>query len=298
MSLENGADAAPAEGDAGVQSEAGIEEGQSADAEAGIEEGQSKTVAQTGGEPNGVEGLPEGMTPEALYKQHKNLQADYSKRTDADKARVDQDAALAQKFAPYGGMDQLLQNAAFLSSDPGFKEYLERLKSNQQNEQYLGEDPDEDSVRALKTVTSVANDSASKMKNELRNELMEEFINPMVQKAQAEHMDNVFKQMDNDPDVGDYWRDHQDAMQSKVSLLPKSENGNFSVNDLKTVLFSTLLEKGEFNQVMAKSHNNKLAKLKANSIEPSPGATNKTARGQFTDWLKAAEDAKARVMGG
>lgn len=230
-------------------------------------------------EPNGVEGLLDGMTPEQLHKSYKELQREFGKRNEEYKG-------VTEKFTPYGGVQQIEKWVNYLASNPRFNEWLEGEKSRSS----LGvptEGIDEDTQKALQIVKSVAEAQI--------NKAMKEKVEPLAEHYRERLLNENINKMDTTH--GKEWRDMKDTMLDLAKTLPKENQNNPTFDDFEDLYYKALRKTGKIESYMATSYQRKLEgkkKLSTDKPQPSAGAT---SIGKSMSVAEAFEMAKRSLAG-
>ncbi len=220
---------------------------------ASVEGQPNEGATQTGGEPTGVEGLPEDWTPETLADRHKDytsLQKEFGERNEANKA-------LEDKFAPYGGIEKLLESAQYLSNNSRFQEFV---KEEQERNLY-GDDHEmsDENRKALDIVKNLVGEEVSRI---VQNRVVP-LENGLKEKALAEN----FKKMDGL--YGNEWREQQISMTKLAESLPESVQDNPTIEDIHDLYWNSLRRDGggKFEAMQAKMYEKKLESTKSKSTE-------------------------------
>lgn len=215
------------------------------------------TTQDTGGEPSGG-GLPDGMTPEGLFKSYQDLQRDYSKKSDKL-------ADMDKLFQPFGGPDKLVEWATYLSQNPDFPKWV----SDQQNKNILGvnnSDLDEETQKALQVITVVA----EKIADQKIQQAMKSKVEPLASSYKERLIADHFSQMDKKYEG---WREMQDLMSEISETLPEQVQDNPTFDIVEDLYFKALRQTGKMDDYAARVYARKLeAKKKLSTEKPSAPA--------------------------
>lgn len=257
-------------------------EGQSAEAESQIAKGQSdEGKASASGDPDkGVEGLPAGITPgdfDGLLKTYKSLQTEFGKRSETMK-QTD------ERFAKYGGMDQITQWAEYLSNNPRFSEWVMQEHQKSLTGQQEPE-MDESTKRAVDIIQKIADSRIS--------EAMKQKVEPLADRYKQQMIDESFKKMSEK--YGAEWNEMRNDMQKMAETLPESVQDNPSFEDLEDLYFKSLRKTGKLESFAAKIYEKSLTAKKAQSTEKgnSPKETVPTSFSTIKEAFEAAKKMRA-----
>lgn len=186
----------------------------------------------TGGDQITGTELPEGITPEMLVKagyiqdtRYKDLQSDYSKRTDADKAFQNQ-------FNNFGGVESAIEMLSHLQGNENFASWL---KSEQETRLY-GQPADE-----ISTEQKEAMDLVGKIAQQKIDEAMRSQVDPLANSYKEGLLKENMKAMSEKyPD----WTSMKDTMFTLAESLPESVQDNPSLKDLESLYIRSLVETG------------------------------------------------------
>jgi len=176
---------------------------------------------------------------------------------------------LKSKFTNYGGVDGLLKTAEYLTQNERFQKFLKEEQTRNltgSNEETI--DPEQQA--GIEMARKIA-----------REEAMKE-VKPLLEKAQKEHINNVFKEMDSDPIYGDMWKNYKKEIAEFSKMLPMEKQNSPTVKDLKILFLAAIESRGDTEKIMAKIYENKLNKAKANSISKTGDSIDKSAKRQFS----------------
>ena len=218
-------------------------------------EGQPEPGAsETGGEPTGVEGLPEDWTPELLadrYKSYQELQREFGERNEAFKT-------LENKFSPYGGVDKLVESAQYLQNNPRFQEWVKE----EQERSYYG-----DTQQDLTDENRQAVEIVERIVNQRVEQALKDRVAPLENGYKEKSLAENFGKMDGI--YGSDWREQQTSMTKLAESLPKSVQDNPSLEDIQDLYWNSLRRDGggKFEAMQAKMYQKKLESTKSKSTE-------------------------------
>lgn len=209
-------------------------------------EGGGQSSETEGGKPEGApagEGLFDGMTPEALHKSYKSLQGEFTKRSETLKD-------LEKNFSSFGGFENVLKYSKYLSDNPRFKTWLEEEKKISIAGEERASDPE--FQKAISIVNKLIDDRLSSALNR--------DVKPYTEAFAKERLTKTFAKMD---EQYEGWKDVSDLMADiGEATFPQEVLDNPSYDVLETLYFRALSKSGKLNDVMAKSYEKKLQKIK------------------------------------
>ncbi|MDE2015952.1 MAG: hypothetical protein KGJ89_05000 [Patescibacteria group bacterium] len=240
--------------------------------------GEPDGNVQKGKEPDGVEGLPEGMTPESLAKSYKELQAEFTRRNQSY-------SELEKTFSPYGGHEQVQQWLQYLQGNPRFAEWVK----TEQERSILGipsQDMDDDTRKALEVVNNVTKAQI--------DEAMRQKVEPLADHYKEQIIENSMGQMD-----AKYpgWRDMQDVMADLSDNLPPDRQDSPTLEDFESLYATALIKTGKIRDFGKQVYERDLQARKKMSIEKPSSATGNMSPGKINNMTEAWLAAK-RQMGG
>ena len=226
----------------------------SADAELSTKGQPEAGASETGGEPTGVEGLPEDWTPELLadrYKSYQELQREFGERNEAFKT-------LEGQFTPYGGVDKLLETAHYLQGNPRFQEWAKE----EQERSYYG-----DTQQDLTDENRQAVEIVERIVNQRVEQALKDRVAPLENGYKEKSLAENFGKMDGI--YGSDWREQQNSMTKLAESLPKSVQDNPSLEDIQDLYWNSLRRdgSGKFEAMQAKMYQKKLESTKSKSTE-------------------------------
>ena len=210
--------------------------------------GESVNQEAKSGEPSG-EGLFDGMTPEKLHKSYKSLQSEYTKAQEAVK-----------KLEKYGGPDQLVQWADYLSNNQEFANWVQ----SQQNKNILGvkeDEMDDATKQALDTVRKLSRAEAEA----IVRDVMKKEIAPLSEGYKQQIIEKHFETMDTK--YGKEWHEMRDTMSELSSELPQNVQDRPTYEDMEDLYFKALRKTGKMETYAKKMYAKELESKKSKATE-------------------------------
>lgn len=246
------------------------------------EAGGQATASQTGGEPTGVEGLPEDWTPDTIADRHKDytsLQSEFTKRNQAFNE-------LNSKFDRFGGADQLLQWAEYLDTNPKFAEWVE----SQKQQETLGtslDDLDEDTKQAIELVQRMSKSEVDR--------LYQEKVAPIENSLKERQLQNTMNELGEK--YGEKFDQMRDTMAELAADLPLEIQDNPSAEVLDDLFWKAMRKTGEFDKYAADVYKKQLEATKAKSMDKPTQKLNTTKQTKPMTVTEAFELAKQAAAG-
>lgn len=205
-------------------------------------------------EPEGVEGRFDGMTPEQLHKSYKELQTEFGKRNELSKQ-------LEAKFAPFGGVDQLLGTVNTLVSDADFVKWYKAKSEGMPNIEGLdANDPEvRKAFNAIKTMASM----------EVKREL-EARVRPLEDALKEKNILSHFSEMDKQ--YGADWRQFEETISELSYNLPEKIQNNPTFEDIEDLYIKALRKNGKFDEFVSKRYA-KMVEGKKSKATDKPSTT-------------------------
>lgn len=199
------------------------------------------------------EGLFDGMKPEDLHKSYKSLQGEYSKVK-----------GVMKQFESFGGPDQIMQWADYLSKNPRFTEWIQK----EQGRNTMGVDEsemDESTKQAYQAVRHIAENIADAK----TRQLLQQEIAPLSNAYKEQLLDRHFTDMDKK--YGKDWHEVRDKMSELSESLSGKIQDRPQFSDIEDLYFKALRETGKFDSYAAKQYERKLTEKKAHATDkPRP----------------------------
>ena len=213
----------------------------------GSTENQGESVeGEPNGEPSG-EGLFDGMKPEQLHKSYKSLQSQYTKVQESLK-----------KLEKYGGPDQLIGWADFLSNSQEFAQWVQ----SQQNKNILGTpEVDEEQQKALDAVRRIA----ESIVDQRVKDLYQKEVAPLSETYKQQMLQSHFEGMDKT--YGADWHEMRDVMSELSEELPQNVQDNPSYEDIEDLYFKALRKTGKIQTYAKKMYEKELSAKKAKAVD-------------------------------
>ena len=228
--------------------------------------------AQTKGEPTAAAGLLDGMTAEQLHKSYKELQREFG-------ARNEQIKSFEGKLSPFGGADQMVRWAEYLSKNPRFNEWIEQEKQRQ----ILGtegQEIDDETKKAVSVVEKIANQKIQAAMNEQVTPLANEYKARMLK----ENMTRL------DEKYGIEWREAQNDMAEIAKNLPPAIQDNPSFEDLADLYVVALRRTGKLEEAGKRQYEKMIREKQAKTTDKP--ATAPVTIGEVRSMRDAFEAAK------
>ncbi len=268
-------------------------EGQADNSEPNIESNENEGQAEISESQNaeGQSNEPEdNVTLESLQRDYKALQAEFTKRNEAEKQ-------LLTELQKYGGKDAILQIADFINQNPDrvsrFEEFIKQESQplNKRNELGIDEASLTDEEKeALEMMNKLAE---QKVKNEIQQ--LEQKIQPFVQAQVNQHINSLISKLDNE--YGQDWRKYEKKMSEIAQTFPFSDPQKLTMDDMYSLLDRAVRLSGDKEDFEAKMYEKKLKSAKEKQMSPSQKPSGKTNFKQASNIWEAWNQAKQQLGG-
>jgi len=258
-----------------------------------VSDGQPDIPDRSVEEPQPGAESTEEIGPE--HKSYKEIQSSFTRKAQeaADlKRRLDE---IEGKFQPYGGPDQLLEQAQKLVKDPEFTKWAEsRGQNNMKDDIYsqFGINPESDPETArtveavMKIAESVVQQRLQQNEMEHRNELSQ-VKNEVAQERVRGYLDKLRKTPGYDK-IDDLRED----MMKASDLLAPEKRSNPTMEDLQDLYWMAARRNGMFEELQANAYQQRLQAKKSKSLDKPSPSTSGVPETNFNNIAEAFRAAK------
>jgi len=230
-----------------------FEQGQSGD-EPQANDGQSddKNInVQEGGQSENIQDLP----TENWEEKYKLLQTDFQSRNE-----VSNGISKQVKEMGFNTPEEMINTVSSIINRPSFKSWAEQERAREVSGTSYEDEMSEEQVRG-----------ATAARNLISSEVRAA-IAPYERIIMEEKASKLIKELDNDSDIGDFWRDNEKEMMSEINKLSFDKRKDLDSNELAGLFWKTSRQKGTSGKYYNLISQNEIRKSQTRSTEkPSVG---------------------------